>query len=838
MLPTFDTHVIQLCFFTGADPNILMSEEFLARFVGALNVATDSLSEKIDCERIADLVTQKLKGDMEESEIETFEISDCFQETSDEKLYCVPCFNQTSSLLFPSHLKPGIKGNHGIFNKPNDPKYKTNKERKKRLLDHTRSEVHCWCINQEKNATTQLDAEAEMNRRCAEILVTNAYECLKDLDGSEKFCRENNKLETLIPSEYPTKNDGRQMFFSIREIVFEKLTLKIREKFKSVKSACFTLDKVTVRRTPFTVIMTYFFHDGRIHVLLNSIHKMKFEEYDGKGSAKMVGEVLMKSLGLTKQEVGEKFRHGTYDGVYASAGERVAGGGCLSLMHHFANWCELPEENFSGHWDVGHKLQLVYGSTLKKNKHVSSFNTTMEKVMQKCQGKDGLLFQRVAVELGAATLTDKSEQTTRWVRSLLRLILAYFRNLPVMHTMLLREIEKAQLSENMTEQRKQQKYVNMFSNATHIAFGIGLAQILDEYAQVSLNAQLLWNFPGSLCIAMKHLASDLLDKSQSFKWKESELVIAGIGTPATHIANLEKGMYKTSLSERVKTSAAQRLNLSQMEDYENNLIEKGISGSVADEPEVQFLTSDDIVEVEFPLKGLTEEERTRVESSLASVCRDLHQSLSERFHIAPLFNLSVKMFHETSWFEEADGGDKAGQFIAELLPELKNPSLERHVMEQREAVTKTYLAFLHFKQRRHDKRVEEVYREFHNLNNNDENASFFNLFEFINIKSYSEAYCESVGSLMNICVNKARNLAPANFSKEIIISFNSPPLHIANKSLIPSVTTEWTKDGKCFKRKLDKTSQSSMLQYAVSAAVGNLRKKAEEHAHLPTNFFL
>ena len=824
-------------FFTGADPIIPLSEEFFARFVEALKDATDSLSEKIDCDRIADLVTQKLKGDSEQSEIETFEISDCFKETDDEKLYCEPCFRQTSSLSFPSHLKPGIKGNHGIFNKPNDPKYKTNKERKKCLLDHTRSEVHCWCVNQEKNAMTQHDAEAEVNRRCAEILVTNAYGCLKDLDGSKKFCRLNDMLEMLIPSEYPTKNDGRQMFFSLREIVFEKLTQKIREKFKSTKSACFTLDKVTVRRTPFTVIMTYFFANGKIHVLLNSIHKMKYEEYDGKGSAKMVGKVLMNSLGLTKQEVGEKFRHGTYDGVYASADERVAGGGCLSLMHHFANWCELPEQNFSGNWDVGHKLQLVYESTLKKNKHVSSFNTTMEKMMQKCQGKDGLLFQKVAVELGAAILTDKSEQTTRWVRSLLRIILAYFRNLPVMHAMLLREIEKARLSGNLTEQKKKQKQLDTFCNAIHIAFGIGLAQILDSYAQVSLNAQLLWNFPGSLCIAMKRLASELSDLSQSFKWKESELVIAGIGTPATHLANLEKGVYKTSLSERVKTSAAQRLNLSQMEDYENNLVEKGISGSIADEEEVQFLTSDDIVEVEFPLLGLTEDEKSKVSSSLASVCRDLHQSLSERFQIPPLFDLSVKMFHETNWFEGADGEGKAKQFMSELLPELKNPSLVRHVLEQKEAVTKTYLVFLHFKQR-HDKRVEEVYQHFHNQNNSDENAPFFQLFEFINIKSYSEAYCESVGSLMNICVDKDRNLAPANFSKEIFIAFNSPPLHIANKNLISSVATEWTKDEKRFKRKLDNTSQSSMLQFAVSAAIGNARKKAEENAHLPANFFL
>ena len=100
---------------------------------------------------------------------------------------------------------------------------------------------------------------------------------------------------------------------------------------------------------------------------------MKGEEYCGQGTAEMVGKILMASLGLTREEVGQKFKHGTYDGVYASPEERVAGGGSLSLMNHFADWCGLPKKEFSGHWDVGHKLQLVYGATLKKNKEVASF---------------------------------------------------------------------------------------------------------------------------------------------------------------------------------------------------------------------------------------------------------------------------------------------------------------------------------------------------------------------------------------------------------------------------------------------------------------------------------
>ena len=57
----------------------------------------------------------------------------------------------------------------------------------------------------------------------------------------------------------------------------------------------------------------------------------------------------MKSLGLSKEEVGKVFRHGTYDGVYAMKEERVAGGGSLSLMEHFARWCDVDVSYVTGH---------------------------------------------------------------------------------------------------------------------------------------------------------------------------------------------------------------------------------------------------------------------------------------------------------------------------------------------------------------------------------------------------------------------------------------------------------------------------------------------------------
>ena len=105
---------------------------------------------------------------------------------------------------------------------------------------------------------------------------------------------------------------------------------------------------------------------------------------------------------------------------------------------------------------------------------------------------------------------------------------------------------------------------------------------------------------------------------------------------------------------------------------------------------------------------------------------------------------------------------------------------------------------------------------------------FLEIFEFINIKSHSEAYFESVGSLMNIFVNKQRNLHPVNFSKELQLAFNAPDFHFVKQTVVPYVVEKFTSEGKMFKRKLEKINQATMLMYTTSASIGNFRNNAEK----------
>ena len=95
-------------------------------------------------------------------------------------------------------------------------------------------------------------------------------------------------------------------------------------------------------------------------------------------------------------------------------------------MDNFAKCCRKPRESFTGHWDVGHRLELVYKDALNKCPELKKFIRIVEKARGYCQGKDGLILQQLSFDIKSSFLYEKSDQKTRWVRSLLRMIDTFF----------------------------------------------------------------------------------------------------------------------------------------------------------------------------------------------------------------------------------------------------------------------------------------------------------------------------------------------------------------------------------------------------------------------------
>lgn len=78
---------------------------------------------------------------------------------------------------------------------------------------------------------------------------------------------------------------------------------------KDVNFIAVTLDKVTVQRHSYTVILTYFFNKGKIHVTLNKIVKLSTSDYDAAGTAAMVVNCLIETLGLSMFQLSLKLTH-------------------------------------------------------------------------------------------------------------------------------------------------------------------------------------------------------------------------------------------------------------------------------------------------------------------------------------------------------------------------------------------------------------------------------------------------------------------------------------------------------------------------------------------------
>ena len=135
----------------------------------------------------------KIKDDFHDFEKEDFEE---IEENGEIILVCRKCVKFAREA--PVDLKKIFKGNYGRIKAPNTGDRNKDKERRKRLADHIKGEMHSWCSDQiEKLKEIEKDFAAE-NRNKANLIVTSALNCLKELDGSLKFIRNNKFLELLL----------------------------------------------------------------------------------------------------------------------------------------------------------------------------------------------------------------------------------------------------------------------------------------------------------------------------------------------------------------------------------------------------------------------------------------------------------------------------------------------------------------------------------------------------------------------------------------------------------------------------------------------------------------
>lgn len=718
----------------------------------------------------------------------------------------------------------------------------TRREQNKQRKNHTNSPLHKWCTNHFAKIKKEEEATKDREVKASEKIVENAVFCLKQSQSGKDFIRLNDK-DQLNSNSFPTKNDGMQSFFEIRNIVYEELSEIARNRLKCLKNASFSLDKVTIKSIPYTVLVTYYFWEGEIHIFLNSIHQMKSSEYSAESTAEMIGRDMMTSLGMTREEIRTVFVHAVYDGVYATKEERTKGGGSLSLKTHFAKWCGQDEGKFSGSWDLGHLLQLVYGDTYKEHKDIQDFNKKMYRIMNDWKsGLSGVRFRELAEELNHAVLTNKGQQETRWARAEIRSIQALLRNLPTFATMYGSEEEVCRKNGDIAGQKENQRNREAVCDQDFITFAVGLAQILELYAKCSLDVQNVKLQPSSAPGVSRELQKSLEELTE-WKWQDKDLKFSGIGNPGQIIQDLTNGHFKQHLSSGARMETAKRRNIviRNEADIARKLSELGEVDISPDDCEENLLEKDDIDQGEIAVE-FSEEKLHHTELKLQEIVSSILESLETRVQIPEDLKLAEEMFENIEWYEKLKDDKTIGEKLLKLISKM-NTQRTDEFEENAGEIIDGYKIYLHHtsheKMRDNYTTLANNYKKFCRLYSDIESTKAFqDFYEHINIRSYSEAVCETIGSIMGISVANGRNLMPLYLHKEVFIRYNLPPFHVLKDKFIPKVAETWRKRNvseKGFFRKLPKRSGLQLSE--VSHSLEAFRKAEEERSHFPVDLF-
>ena len=227
-------------------------------------------------------------------------------------LVCKFCSKYKDQQNLPHEVLRFNRGNLGLISRNREngeqiPEY----EVRRRMKDHEEGNFHLWCMRKSKEEKQIVKSFEEENYE-AGLLVIKAYLQTASVGGSaEDFLRLVN-FTHLIPGILKSqKNNSRNTFFELRDDCFEVVTNRVHNMFKSdqITELSATLDKVTVQSRSYTVLLTFFFVNGRIYCLLNSLLKMGEDDYDSAGTARMVVSAMKETLGLTRTQLAKKLLH-------------------------------------------------------------------------------------------------------------------------------------------------------------------------------------------------------------------------------------------------------------------------------------------------------------------------------------------------------------------------------------------------------------------------------------------------------------------------------------------------------------------------------------------------
>ena len=374
------------------------------------------------------------------------------------------------------------------------------------------------------------------------------------------------------------------------------------------------------------------------------------------------------------------------------------------------------------------------------------------------------------------------------------------------------------------------------------------------------------------------------DTGHGWNWEEEDC-FAGVGSFKALFDNIQQGIFCPVVQPSAKKRQARKIN--DLRKYYANL--EGLT--IDEDQEVRF---EDVTEIAIPVEGWSVDLEVHVESHLQEVCSKLSENFKGRLKVPPLALEAVRVFNRDNyeWLDEEEveenagegeeragsstvsclslggvgtsraslrsGGEKQGgaahstdfphtpsnlSKAREFLQELKGKSL-RYFQEQWDKVLEGYLEFAKVASKLTNESLELKYQKFKQTRGSQLKTKMFCLyFEWLQLKSFSEAYAETVGSIMVISTGKGKHCQRENLGKNICLNFNLPPMHILNLEFVPEIAKDMIKSKELrFFRKLEFMAPSKikmLVNSSLSASLHNFRKEREETSmRLPLQLFI
>lgn len=781
----------------------------------------DQLSNKI-----ADIICNRIKN--EEKDINVDSIEDFW--IKGEKTYiCDCCARFSNDPDVPVNLKSHNKNVFGFINI--DQKASS---LRRNLKIHETNELHKFCQKLFIKWKADQEIKETDNKIAGKLVIRNSLFCLKNSLSSFDFVKLNNKDNLVDNLATATKNDSKAEYFKIRELAHKNMTTKIQNMFQSVKSCSVTLDKVTTTHS-YQVILTFFFWEGKIHIYLNKVDKLTTKDYDGPGTAKRVAQVLRETLGASNDTLAQKVKHFTYDGVYCTQEERAYGGGSLSLINYFAEEIGLQRGDVTGQHDLGHNLQLSYGDVFKKNVHIKkTLNLIYNSMKSYTCGKAAAFFQEVAKELNFIYLKNQKSQQTRFVRAILRALKAFAINLPILLSIAGQDLQDSLEENDNTEAKAAKKLCDDLTNGENLAMVIGLGQILEVYAEISLESQYSTKFPTTIWYAVDRGKDKLNSFSNSWEWENEPLKMSGIGSPKELIEGLVKGTYKPYITEnQIKKHKA--WNSIEKDFGENNEIEIEMD-THEDELQIEPLSEvrhkQDLGTGDIVVTNFGTVEKQKVEDKLKKICNDLVKAMDKRINKSNLQKQSIFLFGKNPISMDSVSVTD----IKNLIKLIPGPHAESYSPQVCYPGYITWRQYIEAERELNEKLSDEQVWVSFVKKHGKSFKSFIDLYEDLQIRAMSEAMAETVGSMMGAAIARGRNPHPLNLSKELCLRFNLPPLHCLD-DFIEEIYKQRKIEKAEYIRRISSKRPDMLISAINSAAIHNFRKKQETDSHLPLDIW-